>query len=212
VKKVIGENHPGTNFDVFEILLSAMSNLNLKLAIDVFIGLNFGANNYYQSGTYEIKDKPQPLKTDIYLEYISTLVKKYFPLFLIDPLSVDDLASWRILNSALSKETYLVGGDLVASSAERLKKVSEEKNCSSILLKPAQVGTVTEFFDMVSSANKNDLDYIVASSDYETGEAITADLAVSVAADFVKFGTPVHEEEIAKYNRMLEIERELNKT
>ena len=212
VKKVIGENHPGTNFDVFEILLSTMSNLNLKLAIDVFIGLNFGANNYYQSGTYEIKDKPQPLKTDIYLEYISTLVKKYFPLFLIDPLSVDDLASWRILNSALSKETYLVGGDLVASSAERLKKVSEEKNCSSILLKPAQVGTVTEFFDMVSSANKNDLDYIVASSDYETGEAITADLAVSVAADFVKFGTPVHEEEIAKYNRMLEIERELNKT
>ena len=212
VKKAIGESHPESNFDVFEILLSAMSNLNLKLAVDVFMGLNFGANNYYRSGAYEIKDKQQPLKTDAYLEYILMLVKKYFPLFLIDPLSIDDLASWRILNSALSKETYLVGGDLVASNAERLKKVSEEKNCSSILLKPAQAGTVTEFFDLVSSANKNGLDYIIASSDYETGETITADLSVSVAADFVKFGTPVHEEEIAKYNRMLEIERELNKT
>lgn len=209
LKKITGENHPVTNLDVFEILLSAMSNLNLKLAVDVFIGLNFSASNYYHGGSYGIKDKQQPLKTDAYLEYVSELVKKYFLSFLIDPLPIDDLSSWRILNASLSRETYLVGGDLIASSPDRLKKIIEEKNCSSILLKPAQAGTVTEFFDLVSSAKKNDLDYIIASSDYETGETITADLAVSVGADFVKFGPPVHEEDICKYNRMLEIEREL---
>lgn len=208
-EKVAAESPPENNFDVFEIVLSAMASQNLKLAIDVFIALNFGASFYYHGGSYNIKDKPQPIKSDAYLEYISTLVKKYFPLFLIDPLANDDLSSWISLNATLSKETYLVGGDLIATSADRLKKFIAEKTCSSILIKPAQAGTITEVFDLINMVRQNNFDFILASSDFETGETIVADLGVATGADFVKFGPPVHEEDICKYNRMLEIEREL---
>ncbi len=211
VKGIVGEMRPTNNYEAFEVLLSAISSENLKLAVDIFIGLNFSAQNYYQGGGYDVKDKPQPLRADAYLEYVSGLVKKYFPLFLIDPLALDDLAPWRTFNETLSKETYLVGGDLVASSAERFKKILEAKACSSIIIKPAQMGTITEVIDLVSQAKNNNVDYILSSSDFETGETLVADLATAVAADFVKFGPLLHEEDISKYNRMSQIEREINK-
>jgi enolase len=210
-KKINDQNPVTTNLDAFETILSAMASLNLKLAIDAFIALHLEASFYSRGNNYQIKDKQQALKTDEYLDYISGLVKKYFPLFLIDPLPYEDLSTWRKFNETLSKETYLVAGNLAASSLERLKKIVDEKIASSLLVKPAQVGTITEIFDMVAYARKNNIDCIFATSDYETGETIAADIAVASSADFVKFGLPVHGENTAKYNRMLEIEREINK-
>lgn len=197
------------NSDVVEFITKTVEAQNLRLASDIFLAINFGSNSYTKGSSYAIKDKSQALKQGDYIEYVADLTKKYFPLFLIDPIKPDDLSGWKALGQSISNDAYMVGDDLIASNATRLTKILSEKVCSSFLLKPSEVGTVTEVFEMVNLSRKHSLNYILSNSEHETNDPLLADLTVGLGADFVKLGRPITGENFSKYNRMIEIESEL---
>lgn len=197
------------NTDVMETITKATELLNLRLASDVFLAVNFGASSYNRGSTYVVKDKPQPLKKDDYIEFVSGLIKKFFPLFLIDPILPDDPGGWNQLAQTISNDAYIVGDDLIGSNPKRLTQVLTDKTCSSYLLKPSEVGTITEVFEMVNLSRKHSLNYIFSTSKSETNDSMLADLSVGLGADFVKLGNPTEGENFSKYNRMVEIENQI---
>lgn len=198
-----------TNLDALQVLLDAIRATTYKFGIDVFLGLDLAATNFLTDQGYRIKDKPSPLKTKDFIEYLKDLHKQYRLLILEDPLSEDDWDGWTQITSQFGNEVHIIGDDLLATNLARLKTAIEKKACTGILLKPNQIGTVSEFLAVVAEAKKNNLQCIVSHRSGETNDTCIADIGVAVQAEYVKFGAPARGERVAKYNRLLQIESEL---
>jgi len=125
-----------------------------------------------------------------------------------DPLHEDDWQNWVKFNQNMPKNIYLVGDDIITTNKERLKRAIKEKACTTVLVKPNQIGTITETLEVIDLARKNNFNYIVSHRSGETNDSFIADFAVGVQADFVKFGASARGERLAKYNRLWQIERE----
>lgn len=197
-----------TNIDAIEVLNETVIQRNCKPGVDIFFGMDLAASHFFRDDRYHIKDKPHPLKVNEYIDFLVAFTKEYSFLVLEDPLNQDDWENWAKLSHLLSKEIYLVGDDLLTTNKERLERAIKEKTCSTILVKPNQIGTITETLSVVDLARKNNFSYIVSHRSGETNDSFIADLAVGIQADFVKFGAPSRGERVAKYNRLWQIERE----
>lgn len=196
------------NIDALEVINETILKKNFKPGLDVFLGLDIAASQFYRHNRYVIRDKPHPLHVDDYIEYIVSLTKNYSILILEDPLDEDDWQGWAKLNKMVSRTMYLVGDDLLTTNKERLTRAIKENVCNSILIKPNQVGTLLETLEVIDLARKNNMSCIVSHRSGETNDTFIADFAVGIQADFVKFGAPDRGERVAKYNRLLEIENE----
>ena len=197
-----------TNLDAIEILNETIAQKNLKIGLDVFLGLDIAASHFYKEGKYHIKDKPHPLHVDEYMEFILKLATNYSILVLEDPLNEDDWQNWANFNQKIPKNIYLVGDDILTTNKEKLARAIREKVCTTVLVKPNQIGTITETLEVIDLARKNNFNYIVSHRSGETNDSFIADFAVGVQADFVKFGASARGERLAKYNRLWQIERE----
>lgn len=198
-----------TNSEALEIILEAIRETQYRFGIDVFFGLDVAANSFKKPRGYQIKDQADPLTAKQFIEYYKQLHSKYRLLLLEDPLEEDDWESWTQITAVLGKEVHIVGDDILVTNRSRLEKAISLKACSAILLKPNQIGTLSEFLEVVALAKKNDIKTVVSNRSSETNDAILSDLAVAVQSDYVKFGAPARGERVAKYNRLLEIETEL---
>lgn len=200
------------NLDVIVAIKNTVEKKGLAFGRDLFLGLNFGASFFYSGNRYIVKDKQQPIISDEYFKFVdSTVIKKYFPLVVTDCFANEDWENWTKMNTSISKETYLVADELIGSNKERLEKAIHNKACSSVVIRPNQVGTVTDSIYLIGLAKKNQINYQVSSDLGETNDNFIADFSVGVNAEFVNFGPPVHGENVAKYNRLLEIEKEVSK-
>lgn len=197
-----------SNIDALEVLQEAIVKKGRRPGLDIFLGLDLAATQFYKNDRYELKEKPHPLKHDEYFEYLTEMIKNYPFLALEDPFAQDDIGSWKKLNSQISKEIYLIGDDLVATNKDRLLMAIKDNLCSSVLIKPNQIGTVTETLEVVELARKNSLNIVASHRSGETTDTFIADFAVGIQSDFVKFGAPSRGERVVKYNRLLEIEQE----
>ena len=197
-----------TNIDALEILNEAVAQLKMKLGLDIFLGIDFASSFFSKKGTYTVKDKPHALKSDEYIIFIKYLLNNYSILYAEDPFDAEDWSSWKKCNASISSTVYIVGDELIRMSKDRLNYAIREKSCSSFLLKPNQIGTVTEVFELVNIARNNSVSYIVAGRSSETNDDFIADLSVAIQSEFVKFGAPVRGERVAKYNRLWKIERD----
>lgn len=194
-----------TNLDALEIIVEAIKQAGFSLQQDVFLGLDIAPAYFYKNGSYQIKDFQEKLNTDKYIEYLQQLHKNYHLLCLEDPLDEDSWADWVKLTELLGHEVHIIGDDLLVTNPERLKKAIDLKAANSILVKPNQIGTVTETLNVIKMAKENNFKVIVSHRSGETCDFLIADLAVGVAADFVKFGAPARGERTVKYNRLLTI-------
>lgn len=199
-----------TNRDAIDLLLEAIKDAKYHINEDIFIGLDISATNFFKDGKYYIKDTVVPLSPPEMIEYITDLAEQYHFLLLEDPLDEDAWSDWERLTSIIGDHTMIVGDDLLATNLNRLKKAINEKAANTILVKPNQAGTISETFEIIKTAKENGWKTIVSHRSGETNDTFIADLAVGVASDYVKFGAPARGERIAKYNRLLEIEREMN--
>ncbi len=197
-----------TNIDALEVIAETLNQKNLKQGLDIFFGLDMAPSYYYKDGRYHIKDKPHPLKVDEYLEFILKIIKDYSILTLEDPIYEEDWQSWSKLSRAIPSNVYLVGDDLLTTNKTHLQRAIKEKACTTILIKPNQIGTITETLEVIDLAKKNNINYTVSHRSGETNDSFIADFAVGVQSDFVKFGAPERGERVAKYNRLWQIERE----
>ncbi len=198
-----------TNMDPLEILSETIRTSSYRFGVDVFFGLDMAASSFHNDRGYQIKDRPVPYRTSEFIEYITDMHKMYRLLMLEDPLGEDDWAGWVELNKLVGDDILLIGDDLLTTSPERLRHAIEKRACSAILLKPNQIGSISEFLAVVALAKKNDIRCIVSHRSGETNDTYVSDLAVAVQSDYVKFGAPARGERVAKYNRLLQIESEL---
>jgi enolase len=198
-----------TNMDALEILSEAIRTSAYRFGVDVFFGLDIAATSFKSDRGYQIKDRPVAYHTSEFIQYIKELHKMYRLLILEDPLGEDDWDGWVELNKDLGKEMLIIGDDLLTTNPERLTHAIEKKACSAILLKPNQIGTLSEFLSVVTLAKKNDIKCVVSHRSGETNDTYISDLAVAIQSDYVKFGAPARGERVAKYNRLLQIESEL---
>lgn len=197
-----------TNIDAIEVINETVLQKNLKMGLDVFLGLDVASSHFFKDDRYYVKDKPHPLTKEEYLEFIVSLTKNYSMLCIEDPLNQDDFEGWSKLLKSMARDIYLIGDDLLATNKERLERAIKNKACSMVLVKPNQIGTISEIMEVVQIAKSNDLAVLVSHRSGETNDSFIADFAVGVQADFVKFGAPSRGERVAKYNRLWQIERE----
>lgn len=201
-----------TNTDALELLVEAIGMSNFTLGKNVFMGLDTAASYFYKDGKYVIKDKGEPLSTEAMIEFYLQLNRDYQLLSLEDPLHEDDFDNWAKLTTQLGKATMVVGDDLLVTNKKRLLKSIEKKSCNAILIKPNQIGTISETIDVVKVAQQNNLSVIVSHRSGETNDDFISDFAVGVGANYVKFGAPARGERVAKYNRLSAIETALHQT
>jgi enolase len=198
------------NLDVIQAIKETIEDdIGLRLGRDIFLGVNFNASGFFKNNLYSVKDRQQPLKTDDFISFIINLVKKYSPLVIIDPLENQDFANWKKLSQMFGKDIYLVGEDFTSSNVERINRAVKEQSLTTVALKLNQIGTITETLTLINFLRESSLSYIIASGYGETNDDFISDFSVAVQSDFVKFGPPVHGENITKYNRLLDIEKEL---
>jgi len=200
-----------SNMDVIIALKDSVEKKGLAFGRDLFLGINFGATAFYSGNRYSFRDRQQPISSEEYIKFINEeILKKYSPLMIIDPMPNNDNQNWAKLQALVPKETYLVADTYISSNRDRLEKAIKDKLCSAVVIRPNQVGTLTETLLILDYAQRNQITCQLASELGETDEDIIADLSVGVQVDFVNFGPPVHSENVAKYNRLLEIDREIS--
>ena len=197
-----------TNMDALEVIVQAIKDAGYEFEKDVFLGLDVAASHFYKNGKYTIRDRSQPSDAREMTEFYRELLETYPLLLLEDPLYEDDWEGWIKLTAQL-KDSITVGDDLLCTNSQRVEKAINEKACRAILVKPNQIGTISETLEVIKITRNANWKVIVSHRSGETNDDFIADFAVGVQADFTKFGAPARGERVAKYNRLLEIEAEL---
>lgn len=198
-----------TNTDALEILVESIREANYQIGRDVFLGLDVAADTFYKGGVYTIRDKSTPLNETAMIEFYKEVNNMYHLAVLEDPLYEDGWEGWNKLREAFGDQMTIVGDDLLATNPKRVQKAIEQKSCNAILVKPNQIGTITETLNVIKMCRDAGWKIIVSHRSGETNEFLIADFATGVGADYVKFGAPARGERVAKYNRLLSIEAEL---
>lgn len=198
-----------TNADAIEVLYESIKQTNYQVGRDVFFGLDVAASVFYKNGEYVIRDKSTPLNDESLLEYYKYLNNQYHLAILEDPFHEDSWESWKKLYENLKGQVTIVGDDLLVTNIERVQKAIAEKACDAILVKPNQVGTISETLAVVKIALDAGWKVVTSHRSGETNDWFIADFAVGIGSDFAKFGAPARGERVVKYNRLLSIDSEL---
>lgn len=191
-----------SNTDAIELLVETIESSKFVLNKDVFIGLDIAASSLLKNGKYKISDVKENLSGEQFMNFIIDLSKKYSLLSIEDPFDQDSWKEWTDLTINIGKQVMIVGDDLLVTHSKRLEEAIQKNACNAILIKPNQIGTISETASVIKMAKKNNFSVIVSHRSGDTDEDFLADFAVGVGADFVKFGAPGRGERVAKYNRL----------
>ncbi len=200
--------------EAIQLIVKAIEESGYKAGKDVSIGLDLASSEMREAakkiekeGYYFWKTKEYKTKDEM-IEYIENLTKKFPITSIEDGLAEDDWKAWRDLTTKLGRNIQLVGDDLFVTSKERLKKGIQNKVANAILIKPNQIGTLTETLETIKLARASKYSTIISHRSGETEDTFIADLAVAVNAGQIKTGAPCRTERVCKYNRLLEIEND----
>ena len=172
---------------------------------DVFFGLDIAAGSFYENGKYRINEENLDLSSDEVIDYYLRLFSDYKIIYLEDPMFERDEFGWTHFYQKNKDRYMIVADDLVVTNPEILERVSKEKMANAVIVKPNQVGTLTETFEFVKIARKSKMNIVISHRSGDNPDSFISDLAVAVSADFIKSGAPARGERVAKYNRLLEI-------
>lgn len=198
-----------SNTDAIELLVETIESSRFKMNDDVYLGLDIAASSLFVNGKIAITDNKEPMTGEQFGSWLNDLYHKYNLLSIEDPFSEDDWASWQNFQGIMGKQIMLVGDDLLVTKKSRLKQAIDNSACNAVIIKPNQVGTISETIQTIKLAKENNFLVVVSHRSGDTEEDFLADLAVGVGADFVKFGAPGRGERVTKYNRLLYIQEYL---
>jgi enolase len=200
-----------TNSDAFEVFIESIKQTKYSLGRDIFLGLDVAANSFYKEGQYFIKDKSSGMDDMQFLEFYKSLYDQFKLAIIEDAFYEDAWDSWKRFYAEMSDELIIVGDDLLATNLKRVQKAIQEKACNGAVIKPNQIGTISETLDVVKTAKSAGWKIVVSHRSGETNDSFIADFAVGVGADYIKSGAPARGERVAKYNRLAAIEEELTR-
>jgi enolase len=198
-----------SNKQAIELILVAIDLAGYKAGDDCFIALDPAASSFYDGSKYVLSREGATLTSNEMIDYYAKWVSSYPIISIEDGLAEDDWSSWISLTSRLGKKVKLVGDDLYTTNLERLERGISQKASNAILIKPNQVGTLSETLATVKRAQQVGWTTIISHRSGETEDTTIADLAVAVGSGLIKTGAPCRSERVAKYNRLLRIEEEL---
>ncbi len=195
-----------------DLIMRAVEKCGLKPGEDVSIALDAAASEFYREGTYHLKGEGICFSAEKLVHYYASLVDSYPIVSLEDGMAEDDFEGWRLLQETLGDKIQIVGDDLFVTNKKRLEKGIDQKLANAILIKPNQIGTVTETLETIDKAHKAGFKCVISHRSGESEDTTISDLAVAVNAGQIKTGAPSRGERVAKYNELLRIEEALGET
>ena len=200
-----------SNEQAAEAILSAIEKAGYQPGKDCFIALDPAASQFYEDSQYILSREGISLSTKEMVDYYVKWVSSYPIISIEDGMAEDDWDGWQLLSEKLGSKVQLVGDDLYATNVNRLSKGISLKASNSILIKPNQIGTLTETIAAIQMAQQAGWTAVVSHRSGETEDTTIADLAVGLNTGLIKAGAPCRSERVAKYNRLLRIEDELER-
>ena len=199
-----------SNERYLELIINGIENAGYKPGKEIFIAIDSAASEFYENGKYNLKMDKKIFDSEGLLDFYESLIKKYPLISIEDPFDQNDWESWKLLTKNLGKKIKIVGDDLTTTNPQKIKLAINKKACNAFIIKPNQIGTISETINAFKLAKSANLISIISHRSGETNDSFIADLAVGLGAEFIKAGSPSKTERFAKYNRLLEIEKELN--
>lgn len=198
-----------SNEEPFLLLSQAVKNAGYRLGKDIFFAIDSASSEFYKNNKYELSKEEKIMSNKELSIFYKNLVSKYPIISIEDPFSEDDWKGFKEFTKKTGEKIQIVGDDLYVTNVSRLKKGIREKTTNAILIKLNQIGTLTETVNAIILAKKNNITSIISHRSGETEDAFIADFAVAMGVGQIKTGAPAGGERVAKYNRLMAIEREL---
>ncbi|HKN08386.1 MAG TPA: phosphopyruvate hydratase [Pseudomonadota bacterium] len=190
-------------------ILEAVDKAGYRAGKDIYLGLDVASNELYRDGVYELASERRKFSAAEFADYLAGLVAKYPIVTVEDGMSEDDWDGWSVLTQKLGRKVQLVGDDVFVTNTRIFAEGIAKNIANAILIKPKQIGTVTETLAAIDMAAKAKYAAIVSHRSGETEDATIADIAVASSATQIKSGTMSRSDRVAKYNQLLRIEAEL---
>ncbi|MFA7244370.1 MAG: phosphopyruvate hydratase [Patescibacteria group bacterium] len=195
-----------SNEQAMELLMMAIKDAGYHAGEDVFIALDPAASRFYSGDIYQLHRENRSLISSEMIEFYETWIEKFPIISIEDALDENDWDNWGELTKRIGDKIELIGDDLYATNKDLLKKGIEHNASTGILIKPNQIGTLSETIETIEMAKQAGFKIIISHRSGETEDAFIADLSVAANCGAIKSGAPARSERTAKYNRLMEIE------
>ncbi len=196
-----------SNAAALDLIIEAIEKAGYKPGEEIALALDVASSEFFNDGAYDFEG--QKKSAEEMSKYYAELVAKYPLVSIEDPLDENDWEGYKTLTAEIGDKVQIVGDDLFVTNPERLAKGIEGDAANALLVKVNQIGSLTETFDAMSLAQRNEYRCMVSHRSGETEDVTIADLAVATNAGQIKTGAPARSERVAKYNQLLRIEEEL---
>jgi len=197
------------NEKAIQIILEAIEEAGYLPEININLGLDAAATSFWQPPKYIFKNEKKAYNKEDLISLYQKLCSRYPIKLLEDPFGEEDWEGWEDITLKMGKKITLVGDDVFVTNSERLEKGIKQGIANALIIKPNQIGTLTETLKTVKIAKKADYKIVVSHRAGETNDSFISDLAFGIGASYIKAGAPERGERIAKYNRLLEIQEEI---
>lgn len=198
-----------SNTAALDVILQAIETAGFRPGRDIWLGLDAASTEFFEDGRYVLASEGQRFDSDQFVDWLAGLVRQYPILSIEDGMAEDDWVGWKLLTDKVGNQVQLVGDDLFVTDAATLGKGIAGGVANAILIKPNQIGTLTETLDAIALATESGYAAVVSHRSGETEDTTIADLAVGTTATQIKTGSLCRSDRVAKYNRLLVIEDEL---
>jgi enolase len=198
-----------SNEAAISIILEAIDKAGYRAGKDIYLGLDVASTEFFKDGVYDLESEGRKFSASEFTDYLAGLVAKYPIVTIEDGMSEGDWDGWAILTRKLGTKVQLVGDDLFVTNTKIFAEGIAKKIANAILIKPNQIGTLTETLAAIDMAFKAKYAAIVSHRSGETEDATIADIAVATTATQIKTGSMSRSDRMAKYNQLLRIEGEL---
>lgn len=194
-----------SNKEAMQLLVDAINASRFEYGRDIKLGLDVASSEFYRDGKYEIKSDGLSLTSDEMVEWIEGLKNEFDIVSIEDGVAEDDWNGWTALTAKIGDRTQLVGDDLLVTNPKLLRRAIDEKAANAILIKPNQIGTLTETLDAIITAQNAGWNTVISHRSGETEDVTIAHIAVGTGAGQIKTGSLSRAERTAKYNELLRI-------
>lgn len=198
-----------SNEAALEIIVEAIGKAGYKAGEQVYLAIDAAASEFYENGKYNLASEGKTYSSAEFVDYLADLVDRYPIVSIEDGLDESDWDGWKILTDKLGDKIQLVGDDLYVTNTRIFKEGIDKGIANAILIKPNQIGTLSETLEAIAMADKAGYAAIVSHRSGETEDTTIADIAVATTATQIKTGSLCRSDRIAKYNRLLTIEAAL---
>jgi len=198
-----------TNEEPFQLLSQAINDTGYVLGKDIGFGIDAAASEFYKDGKYHLNKENKTVGSDELAEFFKDIATRHPIISMEDIFAEDDWDAYKKFTGSEDDKLQIVGDDLYATNVKRLQKGIDNKTTNAILIKLNQIGTLSETVEAILLARKNGMKSIVSHRSGETEDTFIADFSVAMGTGQIKTGAPARSERVAKYNRLMRIEREL---